>query len=370
MLTAALVAAIMWLGLLLLPSRPWSTSEQLEPSASSAIPLPDISVLIPARDEAECIGRTLAALAAQGQLGAVYVVDDQSSDDTAAIARASEVENLLVIAGSEPPPGWSGKLWALQQAYSRTTTPYVLLLDADIELAPGMVAALWQRLQSEKLSLVSIMARLHMSTFWEKLLLPPFIYFFKLIYPFSLSNQPHTRIAAAAGGLILLEKSRLDSIGGFAALHDAIIDDCTLARLVKRSGGRTWIGLSQSVSAVRPYATLSNIWNMVARTAYTQLHYSIALLTLCTVLLGLSFFVPLLAVLQLSGTPSLIGAGALIAMAITYLPTVRYYDLPAWWVATLPCAATLFLAMTWTSAIRFWSGERSRWKNRSYERNA
>lgn len=361
----------MWLGLLVVPWRPWSTREHLLPVAGERnTDFPDVTALIPARDEAGSIAQTLTALASQGALAQIIVIDDLSSDGTREIALGCGLDNLQIISGSPPPQGWSGKLWALEQGYAQTTTPYVLLIDADIALSPGILAALCQRLHDDNLALASVMARLHMESWWEKLLLPPFIYFFKLIYPFALSNNPRSSVAAAAGGCILVEKTRLDGIGGFATLHDAIIDDCTLARLIKRSGGRTWLGLSQSVMAIRPYETLTNIWAMVARTAYTQLHYSNLLLAVCTLLLGLSFIVPVAAVL-FGDTPSaVVGAIGLFAMGLTYLPTVQYYDLPSAWVMTLPLAACLFLAMTWTSAFRYWTGERSRWKNRSYERSA
>jgi hopene-associated glycosyltransferase HpnB len=358
----------MWLGLLAVPWRPWSTRETLEPSETNLdAEFADLTVLIPARDEAECIAATLNSLAQQGKISRIILIDDQSSDGTAQVAAALGLHNLTIIPGRTPPPGWSGKLWALQQGYEQAQTGRLLLLDADIELSAGVLQALYTRADADNLALVSVMARLYAETFWERLLLPPFIYFFKLIYPFALSNKPESGVAAAAGGCILLDKTRLDSVGGFEVLHDAIIDDCTLARLVKRSGGRTWLGLSQSVRAIRPYSSLAGIWSMVARTAFTQLRYSIPLLVICTALLVISFLVPLAGLFSSQASIVLTAAVALIAMGITYWPTVRYYNLPTVWVVTLPFAACLFLAMTWTSAVRYWRGERSRWKNRSYD---
>lgn len=370
MLVLSAIAAALWVALLLVPWRPWSTRESLaplRPEQAARVRLTDITALIPARDEASCIGATLRALGGQGELARVVLIDDQSSDGTAAIARDSGVAALEIIAGSTPPPGWSGKLWALQQGLAQVDSDYVLLLDADIELAPGMLAALAARRDAQGLDLVSIMATLHMGNAWEKLLLPPFIFFFKLLYPFALANEPRSRVAAAAGGCILLRTAALRALGGFEALHDAIIDDCTLAGRVKRQGGRTWLGLSRGVRAIRPYATLGNIWNMVARTAFTQLHYSLALLMLCTLMLLLSFGAPV-AALTAGGASTACGLLALGALTAAYWPTVRYYDLAPIWALTLPAAAVLFLAMTWTSALRYWRGERSRWKNRSYER--
>ena len=369
LLTATALSALLWLTLLALPWRPWSTTENLKvlPGAPPA-DLSDITVLIPARDEASCIAATLRALATQGNIAKIVMVDDQSSDATGAVARSLGLTNLQILDGTPLPAGWSGKLWALHQASIEVETPYTLLLDADIELAAGALGALKNQMTNNMLALASVMASLHMGNAWEKLLLAPFIYFFKLIYPFALSNRPRSPIAAAAGGCVLLRTDMLRAIGGFEALRGAIIDDCTLAQRVKRHGGRTWLGLSRHVRAIRPYETLSNIWNMVARTAFTQLRYSNALLAICSSMLGLSFIVPWVGLCSGAPTTMLAGVVALFAMSVSYWPTVKYYGLRPWWVMSLSVAACLFLAMTWTSAWRYWSGERSRWKNRSYEK--
>ncbi|MFT4583178.1 MAG: hopene-associated glycosyltransferase HpnB [Gammaproteobacteria bacterium] len=363
------VSLLIWLAVGLLPWRPWSTRERLELNASlKSTDLREISVLIPARNEAACINETLSLLSRQGTFAHVVVIDDQSDDDTKCIAENHTIKNLLVVAGTTPPEGWSGKLWALNQGLSFVDSRYVLLLDADIGLNPGTVATLLNHLEEKQLDMASLMANLHMRVFWEKLLLPPFVYFFKMLYPFALANSAGSQIAAGAGGCVLLRMTKLLEIGGFTSLKDAIIDDCTLARKIKESPGRIWIGLSNDARALRPYQTLSNIWNMVARTAYTQLHYSKALLLVCTLLLIVSYVVPIVALFNASSTVSALGIAAIATMLGTYTPTVRYYQLSPLWVLTLPLAAVLFLAMTWTSAIRYSRGERSRWKNRSYSR--
>ena len=371
LLIATSAAACIWLVLLALPWRPWSTRERLAalPSAVGS-DFSDVTALIPARDEASYIAANLTALVAQDSLERIVLIDDQSNDGTGDVARALAIGNLTVVSGSTPPPDWSGKLWALEQGFAHVTSRYTLLLDADIELKPGILTALKARMAQDELELVSVMAHLHMQTAWEKLLLPSFIYFFKLIYPFALSNDPASRVAAAAGGCILIDSSMLRSIGGFSALRSAIIDDCTLARLVKLAGGRTWIGLSHDARALRPYDSLNHIWNMVARTAYTQLHYSTIVLALCSALLILSFIVPVAGIISGTGIVKFIGIATLAAMGLTYLPTVQFYGLPPVWILSLPLAACLFLAMTWTSAIRYWRGERTRWKERSYARAA
>ncbi len=369
MLALSLTALLMWLGLLVLPWRPWSTRERIDSTLNAAHPaLGSVSVLIPARDEADCIATTLRSVAAQGATDRIILVDDQSSDGTSERARELKIPNLEIVAGVPPAPEWSGKLWALQQGFARVNTAYTLLLDADIELAPGLLSALLDKLVTERRVMVSVMARLPMSSVWEGLLIPPFIYFFKLIYPFALANGSNRWVAAAAGGCILIETQALKKIGGFAALRGALIDDCSLARKIKDSGGGIWLGLSQGVRAIRPYAGLTEIWNMVARTAFTQLHYSTGLLFACTGLMGITFMVPLFGLWSSDNTVRVIAVATLAAMLRTYLPILAYYGRHRGWVLTLPVAALLYLAMTWTSALRYWRGERSRWKNRIYER--
>ena len=195
-----------------------------------------------------------------------------------------------------------------------------------------------------------------------------FVYFFKMIYPFALANSTKSNIAAGAGGCVLVATSKLREIGGFSSLKDAIIDDCTLARKIKGIRGRIWIGLSNDARALRPYGDLANIWNMVARTAFTQLRYSVLLLLICTALLAISYVVPVVGIFTGGSAVQGLSGIALVAMYATYRPTIKFYDLSFIWILTLPVAALLFLAMTWTSALRYWRGERSRWKNRSYVR--
>ena len=369
MLLWALSAALVWVAILLLPWRPWGTSEQISAAApGSAGGLGDVTALVPARNEAACIVDTLPRLAAQGDLARIILIDDESDDGTGELASRLGIRQLTVLAGKQPPPGWSGKLWALEQGLGDVSTRYVLLMDADIALAPGILDALLGKLEREQRDMVSVMAALSMRRWFEKLLIPPFIYFFKMLYPFALANGTTRWVAAAAGGCILIKTDTLRSLGGFAALRDALIDDCTLARAVKQRGGRTWLGLSRDVSAARPYDSITTVWNMVARTAFTQLRYSTSLLLLCTAMLVLCFVVPVLGLFGAESSTRAAAAVACLAMMGSYLPILRYYQRNWLWAPTLPLAATLYLAMTWTSALRYFRGERSRWKNRSYDR--
>jgi hopene-associated glycosyltransferase HpnB len=364
------LAAFFWLISLLLPWRAWQINEVLE--ADSAVDLhtdlSDITVVIPARNEAEVMATTLAALENQGTGLKVIVIDDHSNDGTVDIVKASRLTALQLIESQALPEGWTGKLWAQQQGVNLVTTPLVLLLDADIQLCPGMIASLKHKRQSENLHFVSLMAALRFTSFWEKLLMPAFIYFFKMIYPFALANKIDSKVAAAAGGYILVETQVLQKIGSMATIKDALIDDCSLAKKVKSAGFSTWIGLTHGVLSQRPYITLAQIWEMVARTAYTQLFYSVTLLLACTFVLLLLYWLPLVGLLYFSGWAWWLSLFPLVIMMIMYSPTLKFYSFNLRWNLTLPIVVGLYLLMTWTSAIRYWRGVRSQWKGRVYQK--
>ncbi|MBY0484998.1 glycosyltransferase [Nitrosomonas sp.] len=365
----SLFGVVCWCLLILLPWRPWSVREKIETQGivDSAETLSDITVLIPARNEGPYIRHTLNGLRAQSENLRIIVIDDQSADDTADKAKCC---GALVLSGTAPPAGWSGKLWALEQGLREIRTPYTLLLDADIELAPGIVIELQQKARNENLALVSLMAEPPMKNFIERLLMPAFIFFFKLLYPFGLANKLTSRVAAAAGGCILVETQALRSVGAFANLHNALIDDCTLATHIKRSGLRIFIGLSRSVRSHRGYQDLKPIWEMVARTAFTQLRYSFVLLVSCTLIMISMFLAAPLAFLLLPAQEAYIVCTlAWMVMFITYMPTLIYYQRSPLWSLALPVIGTLYLGMTWTSALRYWRGERACWKDRRYESN-
>jgi hopene-associated glycosyltransferase HpnB len=366
--TFAIVGAALWLTILILPWRPWSTGEALDAvSTDTQEDLSDITVLIPARNEEEMVKTTLPALLEQGRGLHIILVDDQSTDGTFEVARQVGGEDLVIILGEVPPAGWSGKLWALEQGRSKIETPLTLLLDADIEAEPGIITTLRRAMREKNVQLISLMAVLRMKTFWERLLMPAFIYFFKLLYPFRLSNSSSSKTAAAAGGCILVETEVLNAIGGFDSLRGELIDDCALARRVKSLGCRTWMGLSHSVRSLRPYNRLGIIWNMVARTAFTQLGYSKLALILCTIVMLVSFSLPVINLLFPPVSVKLLSTFCLAGMMLSYLPTLRFYGISGWWALTMPLVGTLFLAMTWTSAIRHWLGETAKWRGRTYQ---
>jgi hopene-associated glycosyltransferase HpnB len=364
-----ILGSLAWPCILLFPWKPGSTRERLDRDDASPEPdLSDVTVLIPARDEAEPIRGTVAALEQQGRDLAVIVIDDQSSDGTADLAKKSFRGNLRVLHGKELPAGWVGKLWALEQGREAATSELILLLDADIELAPGTIGVLKSKLKAENLDLVSLMAELRMLTLWEKVLSPAFIFFFKLLYPFAVGNDPRSRLGVAAGGCVLIRTGKLEAIGGFSALRNSIIDDGELAKRVKQVGGKTWIGLTHSARSQRPYPSLRSFWKMVARTAFTQLRYSLPLLLLTTLLMILVFWCPVLGLAHRSMTVRTVSWVGLVSMWAAYLPVVRFYRQTPFLVITLPVVASLYLLMTWSSAIRYWRGQRSMWKGRSYGR--
>jgi hopene-associated glycosyltransferase HpnB len=371
LLILTLASAALWMGVLLAPWRPWSTSPYLDaPANPQQVPLEDITVLIPARNEARLIAHTLDALAAQGPDLKVVLVDDQSTDDTVTVARRTLAGGLRIVPGRDLPRGWSGKLWALEQGRRHITTPYTLLMDADIELAPGILPAALNRLRGRGLGLLSLMAVPHMKGLWALCLMPAFVYYFKLLYPFRLSNSRFPGVAAAAGGFILVKTRSLDEAGGFEAVRQELIDDCALARQLKRAGARIWMGLTHSVVSRRPYARLGELWDMVARTAFTQLQYSVAWLGFCTLTLVLAFGVPMLGLGAGREVVRVMAMAACCAMLLSYLPVLRFYGRSPLWALGLPIIGMVFLAMTWDSALRYWRGERAIWRGRRYARRS
>jgi hopene-associated glycosyltransferase HpnB len=374
LLACSALALLAWLCVLVAPHQPHRTRERLEAASGGADDLGSVTAVIPARDEAALIGRAIAALAKQGRGLEVVVVDDQSSDDTrGAVQRAATAElGLRVVDGRPLPVGWAGKPWALEQGLAAVDRPFVLLLDADIELAPRTVPALLAKLRERDATLVSLMAELRCETFWERILSPAFVFFFKLLYPFARSNDAAKATAAAAGGCMLVRTDVLREIGGFAAIRDALIDDCTLAAALKRHRPPIWLGLTHSVRSLRGYASLEDFWSMVARSAFTQLRYSAWRLLVATALLAVTLLAPVVGVVAAAAAAdmrlALVAGAAWMALAAAYWPVVSFYRLPAIFAATLPIAAALFLAMTWSSAIGYWRGIRARWKARDYGR--
>jgi hopene-associated glycosyltransferase HpnB len=364
------LSTLLWVGFALLPWRLWSTGEILDASevGGGDEDTSKITVLIPARNEAAVIQQTLQSVVQQGPSLKIILIDDSSKDATVEKALQLAIPNLRVVRSPPLPSGWSGKLWALEHGRRMITTPYTLLLDADIHLAPGVIRALREKTQQQGIPFISLMAAPFMTSVGEKLLMPAFVHFFKILYPFRRVNWARTKIAAAAGGCVLMESRLLEQIGAFESIKSAVIDDCALAARVKSQGFRVWLGLTHSAQSIRGYGDLREIWDMVARSAFAQLHYSTGRLVLCTLLMVLAFWLPVITVVSFNIVARYLSLASLAIMGLTYVPILRFYHRSRAWAFCLPLIAALFLAMTWTSAIRYWRGERTRWKGRSYRR--
>ncbi|GAA0607498.1 hypothetical protein GCM10009416_50510 [Craurococcus roseus] len=338
-----------------------------------ALPEPDawpaVAVIVPARDEAATIAEAVRSVLSQDYLGPLrlVVVDDRSTDGTAGIARAaaSGDPRLAVLAGGPRPPGWTGKLWALHQgseALRHDPAPFLLLTDADIRHRPDSVRRLVQRALVGRPALASLMVRLRCESPAERWLIPAFVFFFGMLFPFRWVRDPSARTAAAAGGCVLLDRAAFGDAGGFAAIRGAVIDDCALARLMKAHGGRIWLGLTERAESLRPYPHVGDIRRMVARTAYAQLGYSPALLAGTVAGLALVFLAPPLLALFAEGAPRLLGAAAWAAMALAYAPTLRRFGLSPLRAAAMPAAAAAYLLFTVDSALAERGGRGGMWK--------
>jgi hopene-associated glycosyltransferase HpnB len=336
---------------------------------------PRVLCVMPARNEAETIARAVSSLARQEYPGEfrIVIVDDHSEDATSGLARTAAQEagaahRVRILHAETLQSGWTGKLWALQQgiASSQQDSPdYFWFTDADIEHAPDTLARLVSRAEQHHFDLVSLMVLLQAKTFPERLLIPPFLYFFLKLYPPRWIADTKAKTAGAAGGCILLRRTALARIGGFAAIRAEVIDDCALARAVKRSGGAIWMGLTRKSVSLRAYQTFGEIRDLIARTAFTQLKYSSSLLfgTLAGMLL--TYVAPVVLAFYPQPMVWRMGLATWLLMAVTYLPTVRFYGLSPLWAPFLPVAAAFYSYATWLSAVRYWLGRGGQWKGRA-----
>ncbi len=359
------LALLIWVYLWLGHGRFWQSAPELQP-APAPEHAPAVTIVVPARDEAASIDACLRSLLAQAYAPlSVVLVDDGSSDGTGDIARAIADPRLCVIAGRPPPPGWSGKLWALAQGIEQTEAPLLLLTDADIVHQPGHVAALVAKAEAGALDLVSEMVALHCASLAERALVPAFVFFFQLLYPFAWVNDPLRATAAAAGGSMLLRRRALERIGGIAAVRGALIDDVALARVVAR-GGRIWLGHSRLARSLRPYPGFADIWRMIARTAFVQLRRSAVLLALTTLGMALVWLLPPAAALFAHGPARWLGLLGWLAASASYLPTLRRFARSPLWAIVLPLIAAFYMAATIGSALDHWRGRGVVWKQRAY----
>jgi hopene-associated glycosyltransferase HpnB len=335
-----------------------------------------VVAVIPARDEAEGIARCLNSLLAQDYPGplSVVLVDDNSTDGTGMIAGeiAASDPRLTVIQGAPLERGWSGKLWAVSQGLAHPTVAaadYVLLSDADIGHAPGHISALVAKAEADRLDMVSEMVRLHCETFAERALIPAFIFFFQLLYPFGWASDEHNPMAAAAGGTMLVSHAALERIDGVNRIRKTLIDDVALAREIKAGGHRIWLGHAEKADSLRVYDGPSDIWRMIARTAYVQLNHSPLLLAATCLGMMLTYIAPPLLLLS-GGWKAVLGALAWCMMAYAFQPTLLRYRRSPWWGFALPLIGLFYLGATIASALRHYGGQGGGWKNRVYPEEA
>lgn len=359
----ALLSLLIWLYLFFAHGRFWESAPELPPASPQD--RPDVDIVVPARDEAATIGQVIASLLAQDYAGQfrVILVDDNSTDGTASMAGAAP--NLTVITLQSKPGDWSGKLWALSRGVAQTHAPLLLFTDADIAHDPRHVSSLVAKLLESQLDMVSEMVHLNCASLAERALVPAFVYFFQMLYPFSRVNDPRSAVAAAAGGTVLIRREALQRSGGIDAIKAALIDDVALAALVKRSGP-IFLGHSGLAASIRTYPAFADIWHMVSRTAFTQLRYSAALLTVTLSGLTLVWWVPLATALFGHGWPRLAGLGAYALSGLSYLPTLKRYGRSRMWALALPLIAFFYMAATVGSALDYWRGRGARWKRRAY----
>ena len=362
----AALALCIWIYLLLFRGRFWNLRDDSAPVGSP----PDcrIAVVIPARDEAETIRAAVRSLLAQAWPTdlRVIVVDDDSSDGTAGLARLA---GATVISAGPLPTGWTGKLWAVSRGVERALEhdpTYILLTDADIEHAPDSIVSLASRAEAWNLDLASFMVRLRCETAAEHFLVPAFVYFFLKLYPPAWIARRRSSVAGAAGGCILVRPRALARIGGMGAIRSELIDDCALARAVKR-GGPSWMGLSYTTRSLRVYAACADIRSMIARTAFTQLGHSTLVLTASMLGMLLTYVAAPVLAFRGEAPAASLGSIAWLMMCATYVPALRLYKRPFWHAPLLPLIAVFYMWATVESAVRYWTGSGGFWKGRAQD---
>jgi hopene-associated glycosyltransferase HpnB len=367
----AVICAAIWVYLIAARGAFWRASVRDDTSvAGISARWPAVAAVIPARNETECIARSVRSLLQQDYRGplSIVVVDDDSDDDTGMIATdaAAGDKRLRVIRTTGPAGGWTGKLWAVSQgiAVAEASNPeYLLLTDADIEHAPDTLSWLVSQSTNGRFVLTSLMAKLRCVSLAEKIHVPAFIYFFQMLYPFAWVSRAGSSTAAAAGGCMLVRTDALASVGGIASIRGALIDDCSLGARLK-AVGPIWLGLTNRSQSIRPYPTFADVARMVSRSAYSQLRYSLLALSATTLGMALTFVAPPVLALFASGLPRYLGLLAWAVMSLSFVPTLRYYRLSPIWSVALPGVALLYMIYTLQSAYQYFRRRGGQWKGR------
>jgi hopene-associated glycosyltransferase HpnB len=365
----ALIPVVIWVYLLSGRGMFWVMAERDD--ADDPLPpavWPSVVAVVPARNEADVIAQSIGSLLAQDYPGdfRIVLVDDQSSDGTTEAARALDTaRKLTLLSGAPRPPGWTGKLWAVKQGVAAAGTPdYLWLTDADIRHQPNNLRQLMARATAGKLVLTSLMVKLHCASWAEAYLIPAFVFFFDMLYPFRWVNDPAKKTAAAAGGCMLVKREALERAGGIDAIRGEIIDDCALGRALKAQGP-IWLGLTERAASIRPYRGLAEIRAMVARSAYAQLGYSpLALLGTFAGMIAVYAAAPVLAIFAAASAQAY-GISAWAAMTLAFQPILRFYRVSPLWGLALPLIGFLYALFTLDSAIQHWRGRGGMWKGRA-----
>ncbi len=374
MIILSAISLAIWIYILLGRGAFWRVRKSEMRMAAPTSEQTRVIAILPARNEAAVIGRAVQSLLQQ-QLDPklhVILIDDASEDGTSAAAlqavkEIDESESLTILQGKPLIAGWTGKLWALSQGVEHALTlnpDYLLFTDADIVHGQGAVAALVSFAQINGCDLASLMVKLACESFAEKALIPAFVFFFLQLYPPAWTNSRQRKTAGAAGGCILIRPQALARIGGLAAIHNAVIDDCTLAKAVKRMGGQIWMGLTARTYSIRSYGSLSEIGQMISRTAFSQLNHSALLLLGTVIAMLLIYVVPVAALFAEKPVLIVLGGASWLLMSICYAQTVRFYNQSPLWSLALPAIAVFYTCATITSAIRYWTGRGGKWKGR------
>lgn len=374
LIAAGVLSLLIWAYLVLARGGFWRI-RPAEPAPDGKPNPVRIAVIIPARNEADVVGLAIRSLLRQNGHNTlqIFLVDDASTDGTAHAARTAAIaerqaQNLTIVQGSDLPPGWSGKLWAMQQGIeqaAKTVSDFFLFTDADIAHAPYSVATLVSIAQAGPYDMVSFMVKLHCQSLAEKLLIPAFAYFFFKLYPPAWIANPRRPEAGAAGGCILIRPTALEKVGGIAAIRQEVIDDCSLAARVKATGGRLWLGASAATRSIRPYEGFSGIGRMISRSAFNQLRHSNFLLLVSILGMAATYLLPPALVLTAHRIlPAALGGAAWLLMVLSYWPVLRLYRLNPLWALSLPVAAVFYVGATFHSAWKYWTGRGGEWKGR------
>lgn len=375
-LAIATLASAIWLYLIVARGAFWRASVRDDANLNAQPRTwPRVMAVVPARNEVDVIAQSLHSLLTQDYPGSldVILVDDQSRDGTSAMAAATaanlQAQNrLIIVSGRTLPAGWAGKVWAMKQGVDRSETlprppDYLLFLDADIACTPDALKRLVARAEADGLVLTSLMAKLRCETWAERALIPAFVFFFQMLYPFTWVNSRSRKTAAAAGGCMLVRRDALHKAGGIESIRNALIDDCALGSKLK-SVGRIWLGLTERVLSLRAYPQVSDIRRMVSRSAYHQLRYSLLLLAGTVAGMGLAYLAPPFLAMFGTGLSQILGVLSWATMALAFQPTLKFYRISPLWGIALPAIGCAYLIFTLDSAYQHLRGRGGLWKGR------